>query len=125
MSDLLDTGLSWLEDQRKRFLSRTVTYRRGNSTVDVQATIGQTIFRLDDGYGAIVRTESRDFLIATADLVLDSAAVLPERGDKIRETVGDEVFVYEVLAPGDEPHFKYSDPYRRTLRIHTKFNGVE
>jgi hypothetical protein len=123
--DLLDTGLSWLEDQRKKYMSRTVTYQRGNNTVDVQATIGRTIFRTDDGYGAAVRTESRDFLITAADLVIDGAAVLPERGDQIRETVDAQVFIYEVLAPGDEQHFRYSDQYRRTLRIHTKFSGTE
>ena len=27
---------------------------------------------------------------------------------------------YEVLAPGTAPHYRWSDPYRITLRIHTK-----
>jgi len=123
--DLLELGSSWLDDQRKRFLSHTVTYQRGGNTADLQATIGRTIFKLVDGYGAVVRIESRDFLITAADLVIADTTVLPERGDRIREAVGEQVFIYEVLAPSDEPHFRYSDPYRRTLRIHTKFNGVE
>jgi hypothetical protein len=46
--------------------------------------------------------------------------VLPQRGDRIRETDGATTYVYEVLAPGDEPHWHYSDAYRQTLRIHTK-----
>ena len=33
--------------------------------------------------------------------------------------------LYEVMAPGSEPHFQFSDPYRRTLRIHTKQVDVE
>jgi len=34
-------------------------------------------------------------------------------------------FIYEVMAPGNEPPWRYSDPYRRTLRIHTKLIGAE
>jgi hypothetical protein len=48
---------------------------------------------------------------------------LPVAGDRIRETVGERVFVYEVLAPGNEPHYRYSDPFRKLLRIHTKYVG--
>lgn len=120
MPDLLETSSAWLEDQRTRHLSRTVTYRRDDQSAEVVATIGKTVFRVDDQYGAQIRSESRDYLILTADLVLDASPTLPQRGDQVRETVGDTVFVYEVLAPGDEPCFRFSDPYRKTLRIHTK-----
>ena len=41
---------------------------------------------------------------------------------RIRETLAGDVLTYEVMspAPGAEPHFRYSDPWRRTVRIHTK-----
>lgn len=120
MADLLATSSAWLEDQRTRHLSRLVTYRRGTLAAEVVATIGKTVFRVDDQYGGQIRSESRDYLVLAADLVLGGNAMLPQRGDQIRETVGDTVFVYEVLAPGDEPCFRFSDPYRQTLRIHTK-----
>ena len=45
---------------------------------------------------------------------------VPQRGDRVRETQGATVFVYEVTAPGKEPCWRYSDAYRKTLRIHTK-----
>ena len=125
MPDLLEQGSAWLEDQRTRHMSRTVTYVRGVDSVDVAATIGKTAFEQTDEYGVIHRTESRDFLVLTADLVLDGTATLPKAGDRIRETAGDQVFVYEVMAPGGEPPWRYSDPYRRTLRIHTKHVGTE
>lgn len=73
----------------------------------------------------MLRVESRDYLITTADLMLDGSATLPQRGDCIRETQGSLVFVYEVMAPGNEPPWRYSDPYRRALRIHTKQTDVE
>ena len=71
------------------------------------------------------RTESRDFLVLAADLVLAGKAELPRAGDRIRETDGGQIFLYEVMAPGGEPPWRYSDPYRRALRIHTKFVGME
>ncbi len=125
MSDLLEHGGAWLEDQRTRHLSRTVTYLRGGDNVDIAATIGRTEFEQADEYGVVHRTESRDFLVLTDSLVLGDKAVLPQAGDRIRETAGEQVFIYEVMAPGGEPPYRYSDPYRRTLRIHTKFIGME
>ncbi len=120
MVDLLEQGSNWLQAQRHLHASRTVTYQRGAETVDLQATIGKTVFEIDNGYGISEKTESRDFLIRTADLMLTGQQVLPQRGDRIRETQGATTFVYEVMAPGKEPHYRYSDPYRQTLRIHTK-----
>ncbi len=120
MTDLLEKASAWLEDQRNRHLTRTVTYQRGPATAEMPATVGQTVFELDEGGGALLRVEARDYLILAADLALGGAAVLPQRGDRIREAEGERVFVYEVMAPGDEPCWRYRDPYRRTLRIHTK-----
>ena len=120
MTDLLQQGSDWLEAKRTQYASRVVTYARGAQSVEVSATIGKTTFEVDDGYGVLVRHESRDFLILTADLVLDAEQALPQRGDRIRETQGQQVFVYEVSAPGKEPCWRYSDPYRKTLRVHTQ-----
>ena len=120
MADLLQKASAWLEDQRTKFLTQSVVYQRGTDTVQVSATVGQTVFQIDDGAGALLRVESRDYLIRAVDLVLGGNAILPKRGDRIRETSGTQVFVYEVVGPGDEPCWRWSDAYRQTLRIHTK-----
>ena len=125
MADLLETGSNWLQDQRTRHLSRTVVYERGADTTTLSATIGRTVFEIDDGHGVIQRHETRDFLVLADDLVLAGAKTLPHAGDRIRETQGTTVFVYEVMAPGNEPVWRYSDPYRKTLRIHTKHVKTE
>ncbi len=125
MADLLETGSNWLQDQRTRHLSRTVVYERGADTTTLSATIGRTVFEIDDGRGVIQRHEARDFLVLAGDLVLAGAETLPQAGDRIRETQGTTVFVYEVMAPGNEPVWRYSDPYRKTLRIHTKHVKTE
>ncbi len=125
MADLLEQGAQFLDDQRHAHMTRTVVYLRGGSFVEVVATVGQTTFEQADEFGGIQRLESRDFLIRTGELILDSEVVLPQAGDRIDETVGDQVFVYEVMAPGSEPPFRYSDPYRKALRIHTKHVATE
>ena len=125
MADLLEAGSNWLQGQRKKHATREVTYLRGVDSVLVQATVGRTMFEQDDGSGVIIRTQIRDYLIDTADLVLAGQPTLPERGDRIEETEGGKKFTYEVMPLGTEPHWRYSDPYRKTLRIHTKHIATE
>lgn len=119
-SNVLEKASQWLENQRTRHATSTVQYVRGSQSAAVAATVGKTTFELDDGYGVLVRNESRDFLVLAADLVLGGVLTLPERGDRIQETQGTAMFTYEVTAPGKEPCWRYSDLYRQTLRIHTK-----
>ncbi|MFO7958338.1 MAG: hypothetical protein R6X33_14725 [Candidatus Brocadiia bacterium] len=121
MSDLLQEGLDWLEGQRREHLSHEVTYRRGAAEATVPATVAATRFEVDDGTGMILEQETRDYLIATADLVLEGRNVLPERGDEIV----DGAEVYEAMDLGPERHYRFCDPDRTTLRIHTKLVGTE
>ena len=123
--DLLERGATWLDEQRHAHLTRTVTYERGADSVQLRATIGRTVFEQTDEYGIVHRIESRDFLVRSADLVLAGQPTLPQAGDRIREADGGVTHVYEVMAPGTEPPWRYSDPYRRVLRIHTKHVATE
>jgi hypothetical protein len=125
VGDLLDRGAAFLDAQRHQHLSCPILYRRGTDEKEVQATIGKTEFEQADDAGLIHRVESRDFLVRTAELDLGAGPILPRAGDQVRETVGTTVFVYEVNAPGGQPPFRYSDPYRRVLRIHTKHIATE
>ena len=124
MTDMLKDGAEWLADQRRAFMSRTVTYERGTDLVELPATVGQTDFSLTDDYGAAIRYVSRNFLIAVSDLVINGSMTEPKRGDRIRETVGDVTYVHEVMGPsasgGSEQDWRYSDPQRTTFRVYTK-----
>ncbi len=124
-NDLLAQGLSWLEDQRHQHLTRMVTYQRGSGEVELAATVGRTVFEQDDHAGGLTRIESRDFLIRAADLVLAAETTLPQPGDRIIETDSIATYTYEVMAPGTEPPWRYSDVNRSTLRIHTKQVATE
>jgi len=125
MSDLLQQGSRWLEDRRHEHLTRPVTYFRGAGSVTLQATVGKTVFDQQDQFNVVQRTESRDFLVLAADLVLAGQQTLPQAGDRIVESDGAPSLLYEVVSIGAEPPFRFSDPERATLRIHTKFIGLE
>ena len=116
---MLQQGLNWLESQRKTHLTAPVIYRRGSDSAEVQATIGKTVFKVIDDYGRYQHIESRDYLISTGDLLLNNTQILPEPGDEIIENG----FIYEVMAPNNEPEWRYSDSSRQSLRIHTKLIG--
>jgi hypothetical protein len=121
VSDLLERGAAWLADQLRTHVSTAVSYQRDDEQVAIQATVGRTLLKLDDGEGGVVlQWTDRDFLISAADLVLGGFQTVPQRGDRIREARGAVTHVYEVMAPGDEPPWRYSDPYGKILRIHTK-----
>lgn len=125
MADLLQQGAAFVDAQRHEHLTRTVTYERGASSVELAATVGRTVFEQADESGFIRKVESRDFLVRRTDLILDGSATLPKAGDRVREADGSQTQVYEVMAPGGEPPFRFSDSYRKTLRIHTKHVATE
>ena len=123
--DLLQRGSNWLQRQRTKYMTRDVIYVRGPDSIKVKATVGRTIFRVDKGYGVMERIEARDYLILAADLLLNGVQVLPKAGDRIQETEDGKTFTYEILAPGNEPCWRFSDLYRVTFRIHTKLIATE
>lgn len=113
---MIKQASEWLEHQRSRNLAEPVVYiRKDGKMIFLNATLGKTLFRADDQYGMTVRTTSRDFLIAAADLLEE-----PVRGDKILHA-GHQ---YEVLAPNGEPVWRWCGTYHWTRRIHTKETGV-
>lgn len=125
MADLLQQGSNFLEDRRHTHMTRPVVYLRGGDSVELQATIGRTVFEQQDQFGVIQRTETRDYLVRAQDIVLAGAQAEPKAGDRVREPTVTGALLYEVMSIGNEPPFRFSDPERRTLRIHTKFIGPE
>ncbi len=119
MSDLLQTGLAWLAGKLKTYVSQTVVYWRGTASVSLAATFGRSEAERIDESGVGVRVESRDFIVAAADLVLDGATTTPRRGDAIVVTEGAVQRRYEVMTLGDS-HYRPCDPFGKQIRIHTK-----
>lgn len=126
MADLLADSLTWLGGKRKAHLTRSVVYRRGQDSIPIQASKGTTPQEGNEVEGFAINAEFTDWIITAADLVLQDEQVEPETGDRIEETVGNQVFVYEVRPPfPNQPPFRYCDPNRTDMRIHTKEADVE
>ena len=117
---MLNRGQSWLAEKLTKHASRTVVYQRDDLSVELSATIGKSEYEQDDGEGIVTRAQVRDFLINTKDLLESAIGTWPRRGDQILETDGNTTFVYELMSIGNEPPWRYSDPFRVKLRIHTK-----
>jgi hypothetical protein len=97
--------------------SVTITYSRGASGVGgIPATIGRTFNEISDGQ-VIVASESRDYILAAALLVIDGALITPRNGDRITEQSGK---VYEVTAPKPLDCFETIGPTDEVIKIHTK-----
>lgn len=123
MAELLQDGLEWLAEGLMQVSSREVTYcRDGAGICRLQAVAGSRPLRQLDAYGAtLLSWEYTDWLILAADLVLTGRRVLPEAGDRIEERrTGGKTRVYEVMAPGGEPVYRWCDSDHKHLRIHSK-----
>lgn len=125
MTDRLETGMAKLSALRKAHMGRTVTYVAGNDEIETTATLGRTIFHLTDESGFEMRVVTRDYLIDAADLAVGSVPFEPAAGHQIKETVGSSIYVFEVLSPGGEPEWRWTNGYQNVYRIHTKHVETE
>lgn len=121
--DLLAKSAAWLEKTRTKFAAQDVHFLRGDSAVVCRATIGRSVFDQTGDDGMVHRTETRDYLILATALLVDDVPDVPRPGDQIVEAGLEDGFVYEVMAPPSEPCWRWSDQYRLTYRIHTKYVG--
>lgn len=126
MADMLSRGAAWLEKMRLRHMVVQVIYEREGSRAKVMATMGKAVSENDSSVENIrIDSACRDFLINAAELKIRRKAILPRRGDLIRETRGNQVFVHEVMPLGTEAPYRWSDVNKTVLRIHTREIGVE
>jgi hypothetical protein len=118
MADLIETGVTWLHQQRETHLVKSVTYCRGASNVTINATKGKTETNVVDREGVEVRGQIDDWIIKPAELVIDGVTVFPQQGDQIRDTVDGQTVVYEVAKGPDGHHWRYTDNFRLAIRVH-------
>lgn len=120
MTDLLQQGVDWLDEQCREHLSRPVVYRRGGESVEIAATLGATSVEVVDDAGATVQSPRTDFIVSADAIVLGGTVVTPLVGDRISVPSGDRTVVYEVLSLPDGRHFRRCDGSGRMLRIHAR-----
>ena len=120
MGNLLKTGSDWLQGQRKEHMTETASYRRGDASVELAASVGLYERGLDETISVAEESSLRDILITATDLVLSDAQTEPLPGDEIDITFSGAACTFEVMSPGDGPCFRYSDQFRVTLRVHAR-----
>lgn len=121
--DLLARGLDWLSAKLKTKASRTVIYRRGAASVTLAAVLGRTRIDVEDAEGVTVRSYVRDFLLRADDLRLGGDRILPQPGDRIEEAADDGTYIHEVLPLAGGDCWRWSDPHRTIIRVHTRQVG--
>lgn len=124
MADMLKDGLAFLTSQLRANASQTVTYTRGPESIDVQATFGKKLLKINDQFGGVrLEWTDMDFLIPAADvapILIDPKN--PDDGDLIFVSQPDQnqVQVYIVEHIESESPWMWSDPHQSMYRIHGK-----
>lgn len=121
---MLTEGAAMLAQTLKASASDDVVYSRGADSITIAATPGEQTFANVDASGLLTEVRSRDFIITAADLVL--VAVIGPSPDTPRpgDTIDHAGRRYEVLEMPGEPAFRYLNPDRLQMRIHTKEIGA-
>lgn len=111
---MIRAALETLRRVQTDVLASDVVYRRGSGDVPLRAVVGRSVFRSQNSSGLWIGTSSHDFIVAS-----DALGFEPSPGDII---IFDGL-EYEVLALGGESVWRWSDPHRTAVRIHTKLIG--
>jgi hypothetical protein len=117
MSALSDANADLLADDD---FAVAVTYARGADSVAITAVPRRERTVDERDYGAALRAERRDYVLAAGALVLDGAETLPARGDTVTELVGDYEITCEVVDAPPDGCYRYADPGRTHLIVHAK-----
>ena len=113
MTDLLQSGVTWLDSQRKAHMASAITYTRGGTTLSITATIAKTEYESGDEQGVRVAAEMQDWIVTALDL---AGLGVPVAGDLI--VSGARTF--EVMNLGSENCWRWTDGFSVAVRIHTK-----
>ena len=108
---MLESGMAWLGAELNRCASTEVEYESQSGTFAVRAVVGRSAIETEGEYGQTIRIETIDFILPP-----DALPSPPRRGDIIRYKGS----AYEVIQPAGEPEWRWTDPHRSAMRIHTK-----
>lgn len=123
MTDMLASGVAFLDAQRKASMSQTIEYERDGDFVSISATLGATDYEVSDENGITMQAKSMDFIVSAGDLILSSVPIRPLIGDEIRLPQGDVTLLFEVVELNGREHF-VEDGFGQTFRIHANQVGV-
>lgn len=119
MANMLASAMTRLQAMQQANAATPIIYRRGRSSLSFSATKGQTTYQEDLGDIGVTMHTSGDYIFPVSllqTLEVSSGTVEPKPGDIIEES-GRR---FEVLPLNGDKVFRYSDPGRTQIRVHTK-----
>lgn len=124
MSRLIDRGMKFLQRiGGNNGVSSLVYTQVGGGTVTLTniAWEGRTAFRSNQQNRPSLEWSDRDYLIPAAALVIGAVQVLPQRGDRLAETLNGATQTFEIVTPDNgERAWRFADPQNTLLRVHVK-----
>lgn len=118
---LLESATAYLANRLESHTTIDIVYSRtddfGGESLPLKATRGSTPFEATSEDGIVHRWETRDYLITASTLTFG----IPIDGD----TITDGTDTYHVQSVGGQQPYRYSDPGRSIIRVHTKLMAQE
>ncbi len=116
MTNLMNNGLDWLEQNLLGFCSSPVAYRRNEQSLTLDAVFGKTDYQVSTESGVEVGAFIWDFLVDAQTL-----GMTPKVGD-IVVVNGKQ---YEVMNLSGQGCWRWTGPNQKTYRIHTQEIGSD
>jgi len=100
----------------------TIVYHRLDFFLPIDVWVGNTLFRSTDQGATRLEWGDRDYLIPVVNLKIDGLLVEPQKDDWIEEEFPEPhgVQSFMIVAPDNEPVWRFSDNQRTLYRVHTK-----
>jgi len=116
---LMDRGMAAHARRKKVTDGRWVTYTRGTEAINLTAWLDEaTSRRLTEDPAAVAVTASeKTFVFSKADLVIGGAEVLPQKDDRITETIDGQDIAFELRPTQDDPGWNWFDINRTMLIV--------
>lgn len=136
---MIESGAAWLNTQLKTNAATVRTYVRGAYSVSIAMTLGGPPNPLFSLLGSVPgsldliqntpENAVRSFAFDAADLVLNGAAVVPEIGDQVIETINGVACVFTVMSPSTGAlAWEWQGEFRQAgarYLVHTQLTGVQ
>ena len=123
--NLLKWGEQYVTSVLSMYSQVDIIFVRNGVQTALCATPAMTTFSYTDRHQISQRKQTRDYLMPTADLIVNAVNIKPAEGDQIWEEIDGVRYKYELGAYNNEPLWRYSGAYRQELRMHTKYIDEE
>lgn len=121
-----DDDFNTVDDIFAEVFGGTVEIHRGaSSTTRVTAEPIVRDYEVIDSDGIVTTVHVRDYVIDVANYQIATLVTDPRDGDRIKETIGDDVHVFEVVPIADRQCREWVGMSKPQWVIHTKFVGTE